>query len=362
LFVDTLLENVSTLNSEGVSSGIKASVAAGHLFAMGRNEHALALHNAIGLKGVVDDFSPLKEWQGLAVIKLEDLPEDACVVNCVFSIHSCAARKRLNHIVPDRWLTYRDLQKIYGRRVPDLSFSRAASANLKQYPAQWDKLFHMLEDEPSRAVLRDQLSFRLTGDARFMASYSLNIESQYFDPVAEIPESAIIVDGGAYDGDTAHLFLQRCPSLKEIHLFEPSPQNMVAAQRRLGENTQIYYHELALSNVCEKVRFADVGGTDSAISETGQMEVQAVTIDQSLGDRPVSFIKLDIEGGELNALKGAAQQIKRNAPILAVCVYHDIEDFWRIPDFVMGLGVKYKIYLRHYTEGWSETVMYFVPV
>ena len=47
--------------------------------------------------------------------------------------------------------------------------------------------------------------------------------------------------------------------------------------------------------------------------------------------------------------------------MLAIAVYHDIVDFWRIPEYVLSLRPNYQIYLRHYTEGWSETVMYFVP-
>ena len=70
---------------------------------------------------------------------------------------------------------------------------------------------------------------------------------------------------------------------------------------------------------------------------------------------------MDLEGWELKALQGSERHIANDQPILAISVYHSIDDFWRIPQYIMSVNNKYKIYLRHYTEGWSETVMYFLP-
>jgi hypothetical protein len=84
------------------------------------------------------------------------------------------------------------------------------------------------------------------------------------------------------------------------------------------------------------------------------------TIDEEIKE-PLSMIKMDLEGWELNALRGARRRIGQDHPKLAVAVYHCASDFWRIPEFVLGVRGDYTIYLRHYTEGWSETVMYFIP-
>jgi hypothetical protein len=75
-----------------------------------------------------------------------------------------------------------------------------------------------------------------------------------------------------------------------------------------------------------------------------------------------SFIKMDLEGWELSALRGSERHIAKDNPILAISVYHSIDDFWTIPKYITSVNNKYKIYLRHYTEGWSETVMYFLPI
>jgi hypothetical protein len=63
----------------------------------------------------------------------------------------------------------------------------------------------------------------------------------------------------------------------------------------------------------------------------------------------------------LKALDGARRHIERDHPKLAIAVYHRASDFWKIPEFILGIHKDYQVYLRHYTEGWIETLMYFVP-
>jgi hypothetical protein len=70
---------------------------------------------------------------------------------------------------------------------------------------------------------------------------------------------------------------------------------------------------------------------------------------------------MDIEGGEKSALLGARECIRKNNPKLAICVYHCVDDLWKIPELIFDISDDYNIFLRHYTEGPVETVMFFVP-
>jgi len=79
-----------------------------------------------------------------------------------------------------------------------------------------------------------------------------------------------------------------------------------------------------------------------------------------VSDEPVTYIKMDIEGAELNALKGAANTIKKNKPRLAICVYHKPEDILEIPVFLSELVPSYQFYLRHHSQYYIETVLYAV--
>ena len=78
-------------------------------------------------------------------------------------------------------------------------------------------------------------------------------------------------------------------------------------------------------------------------------------------DTRITFIKMDIEGAEFDALRGARAAIERHRPVLAVCVYHQQDDLWRLPLLMKEMVPDYRMYLRcHEGDGW-QTVAYAVP-
>lgn len=91
---------------------------------------------------------------------------------------------------------------------------------------------------------------------------------------------------------------------------------------------------------------------------TNTIRIQANSIDNICAEDKVTFIKMDIEGSELEALKGAATVIKRDKPRLAICVYHRPEDLYEIPFWIKETVPEYKLYLRHHSDGLCETVIY----
>lgn len=88
--------------------------------------------------------------------------------------------------------------------------------------------------------------------------------------------------------------------------------------------------------------------------------IEVAAVDDVLWDKDVTFIKMDIEGAELEALKGAGLTIQRCKPKLAICVYHKPEDIWEIPNLILDYYPDYKLYLRHYSLHFGETVLYAV--
>lgn len=102
-----------------------------------------------------------------------------------------------------------------------------------------------------------------------------------------------------------------------------------------------------------------MGGGSSIICDDGEVSISAVTIDETIrkGDK-VTFIKMDVEGAELESLKGAKEIIIRDKPKLAISIYHKPEDMAAIPLYIKRLVPKYKFYIRHHSNGSSETVLY----
>jgi hypothetical protein len=177
-----------------------------------------------------------------------------------------------------------------------------------------------------------------------------NCHAQYFgEPFLKPLENEVYVDAGAFDGDTIREFLSYCgENYKKIYGFEPDNNLFSKLKKYVGEaslHNTLVFQKGAWSRECVY---------DS---------MQLVPIDHIIDTAtPVTFIKMDIEGAELEALKGAKNTIQRNRPTLAICVYHKAEDILTIPHFIKSLIPEYKLYLRNHGEFTfcSETVLYAV--
>ena len=134
---------------------------------------------------------------------------------------------------------------------------------------------------------------------------------------------------------------------------------MIVVKERLANFPNINYHNAGLSNENSILRFS-IGGSQSRASDDGEEVVNVSRLDD-MECGPVTFMKIDIEGGEKAAIEGAAETIRNFRPKLAIAVYHEASDIWAIPKMVLSIDHRYKLYLRHYTESVYETIMFFVP-
>jgi FkbM family methyltransferase len=296
-------------------------------FVVGRNAQSEALHRHVPLSGLIDDRAPAGSvWNGVPVVRMDQVPQDAWVVNASTSI-------------------------------APVSVDRALRAELADHRDAWSALFERLEDDASRRVLADAIRFRLTADPMVMESYSVRFRDQYFEDFLGLRRE-VFVDAGGFDGDTTEEFCRRVPDYRRVHFFEPSPSNMAKARQRLAGFARIDYREVGLSDEAGALQFDPGAGSASAVSASGSQSIHVDRLDDLVND-PVSFIKMDLEGWELHALRGAAEHIREDRPKLALSVYHQASHFREIPALVLGFCPDYRVRLRHYTEGWSETVMFF---
>lgn len=185
---------------------------------------------------------------------------------------------------------------------------------------------------------------------------------QYFDADIISPkEQEVFVDGGSLDGNDSIRFMEWCDKRYDaIYAFEPDPSNCKAMQVLMKKYERLTVYEQALWNDNTELRFATEKKENSGVSDEGDKIISATSIDKSLSGVPVTFIKMDIEGSEMQALIGAEQTIRRNKPRLAVCVYHKPEDIIDLPLKILELNPEYKLYLRHYSYLHTETVLYAV--
>lgn len=326
----------------------------------GLNSHSLNLSKRIEVRGFVDDFYEGKLWHGKPVFRGEDIPTDSLVVNCTFSISPISLSKRIRKLFPTGHLEYGQLLSIYPEKMPIPEFIDNQQKDLKNNWHHYKKVFSWLQDEVSRKTFIDIIRYRLSGDLRNMLSYRVRPLDQYFESFLNIPSGSIFVDGGGFDGDTAEIFCTRYPDYKQVFLFEPSTSNIKRAKERLKKQRDVIYIKKALSDKREELIFQPDQGMKSSITKSGNTSVSATTIDEEI-TCPVSFIKLDLEGWDLKAIKGAQKHILNDHPTLAIAVYHETSHIYSIFEYIINIRSDYLVYLRHYTEGDSETIMYFIP-
>jgi len=188
--------------------------------------------------------------------------------------------------------------------------------------------------------------------------------NQYFpQDIILLSESESLVDIGAYDGDTIREFLKRTNGkFDRIFSFELDAINF----RKLEANIQDIpgRERIKLYNVGIWDRECDVdystGLSNSTIGQ-GDAKGHVMPLDEVLKEEKVSFIKMDIEGAEPEALRGAINLLKTQKPKLAICVYHDFRHLWEIPLYIASIVPEYKFYLRHHNYLEYETVCYALP-
>lgn len=173
---------------------------------------------------------------------------------------------------------------------------------------------------------------------------------------------AILTKGTAHDAHkrtTDYFIEQTGDTTASIVAFEPDPINAEHCRRIAREhNLNIQLIEAGAYSKDGVLHFNSSGSSMSCIEENGSISVNIRTIDNVVGDQRVSFIKVDIEGSELEALKGASRCIQRDKPICAISAYHRIGDTIVLLNYLKELVPEYCFALRHYSNSSCETVLY----
>jgi FkbM family methyltransferase len=167
------------------------------------------------------------------------------------------------------------------------------------------------------------------------------------------------VDGGSYDGDSVRSFIKKVKNKYEkILAFEPDKIIYKKLVRKMNLKRKIECLNQGLFNKSGKVNFSTTSNRASLIDSGGTSSINVASIDSILNGNRVSFIKMNIEGAEINALKGAKKSIKQWLPKMAISCYHRPSDLWQIPLLIRKMSKKYNLYLRQHDGGVIESVCY----
>lgn len=185
----------------------------------------------------------------------------------------------------------------------------------------------------------------------------------YFDlPVLTCDENEIFIDAGAFNGQSSIDFCKWADGKwGKIYIFEPDTDSLEKCRKTFNGNNKVNIIPKGLWNE-EKTLFFEANGSESKFVEDSRanevVEVSVTTLDEILQGEKATFIKMDIEGAELNALLGCENTIRKYKPKLAISVYHNSEDIYKIPELLLKMNPNYKFYLRHYSLSWFDTILY----
>lgn len=199
----------------------------------------------------------------------------------------------------------------------------------------------------------------------------LKDQYQYSEVGFKVEKGDILIDAGACVGDSTFFFASRVGSSGKVFAFEMLPANLRVLYKNVSLNAEEFQNikvfECPLAEESDKEFYIVENGPASCISEKAPKDtsqavvVKSMSIDSLVKEEKldkVDMIKMDIEGAELSALKGAVDTIKSFRPKLAICVYHRECDFDEIPRYIDSLGMDYKFHLKHHGIQQGETVLY----
>lgn len=210
----------------------------------------------------------------------------------------------------------------------------------------------LCEDDCSEYHFTDQKGYRVFGTKN---PYFLD---EFFD--FGLPH--IFFDGGAYVGDTIALFREKTNNhVQCIYAFEPNTEKykeLTAAVEKY--NGLIYIFNYGLDNKDGIASFLEKDSA-SRIDPNGNIQIRVIDAGNFLSglkENLPTFIKLDIEGKEWDVVSSMANFIREHRPYLAISIYHHLDDIWRIPILIRSICPDYKIYIRHQSNYYTETICY----
>lgn len=236
----------------------------------------------------------------------------------------------------------------------------------------FERAYARMNDEKSREIFVDLMNYKITKNYSYLVHMQKNVDDesrQYFpEGLFEYKENEVFVDIGAYTGDTLKEFdnvynggWKKYLGFEADNYYFTELQNCVDKSEK---KDKIKIYNLAAWDSETTLYYNSYPGASSMQKEDtdGKTAVKADKLDKILQNEEVTFIKMDIEGAEYNAITGMKELITQNKPILAICVYHLKDDFYILTDLIDDIcPSQYSFYFRQYRYGPVDTVCYAVP-
>ncbi len=283
-----------------------------------------------------DDFVRGQIFRGYKVKKLSEFDGDFIIA---VGFATCIPEV-MNHIY--------SLSKKYRVIVPCVPVFGDEIFNRVFIEKNADKIsaaYNLFEDD-SKRIFEGCVNFMFGGELDVLSSVTTEKE-EVFENIIHFNNESYL-DLGAYRGDTVEEFLHYCGGEYEsITALEPDRRTFKKLCGYLESIPRSTAYQKAIYNEITTLCFTDKAGRQSTISDKGE-EIETTTVDELCKNKKVTYIKMDVEGAESEAIEGAGKTLKEQKPKLNIALYHKSADIFELPLKISQINPDYKFYIRRH--------------
>lgn len=293
----------------------------------------------IEIKGVTasDDFVRGQQFRGFTVKKLSEFDGDfiiavafaSCIPDVMNHIFSLCGKHRV--IVP--------CVPVFGDEIFNREF-------VEKHKNELNSAYELFEDE-SKKIYAGCVDFIFGGELETLKKITTE-KDEVFENILKFGDNESYLDLGAYRGDTVEEFLHYCNGkYSDITALEPDRRTFKKLLSYLENVEKSVAYPYAVYSENKTLIFSNKAGRQSTISEKG-VEIDAVCIDSLYTDKTVTYIKMDVEGAEKEAIQGSEITLRNQKPKLNIALYHRSEDIFSIPLQIAEINPEYKFHVRRH--------------
>lgn len=294
----------------------------------------------ISVEGITasDDFVRGQSFRGFTVKKLSEFEGDfiiavafaTCIPEVMERIYSLSANYRI--VVP--------CVPVFGNEIFNREFVESNKDNI-------DAAYSLFEDEESKRIFKGCAEFMFGGELDILQSITSE-KSEAFENILKLNENEAFLDLGAYRGDTVQEFLHYANGKYEsITALEPDRKTFRKLEAYVENKENITALRKAVSDKDSVAVFDSAAGRQSSFSDKGE-QIETVTVDSLCRKKRITYIKMDVEGAEFEALCGAEETLKKQKPKLNIALYHRSADIFSLPLKIASVNPDYRFFIRRH--------------
>ena len=289
-----------------------------------------------------DDFVRGQHFRGYSVKKLSDLEKEygSLLILIAFGTQRPEVMDNIVRIAERHTVLCPDVP-VYGEKIFHKSY-------VLQHKDELKRVYDLLSDELSRQTFQNVIRFRLSGELSTLTSV-YSPKEEVFQNILHLTDDEYYLDLGAYRGDTIDEFLTHTnDQYRGITALEPDAKTYQKLKLHVSSMPCVQTFKMGIWSENTDLPFDASLGRGSSMSAKGSTCLPVTTIDTLFAKRNVSYLKMDVEGAESEAITGGKMVIARDRPKLNIALYHRTEDIFHLPLLLHSIQPSYRFYIRQH--------------